>query len=261
MKKNHLRVAFIQYKIAENKPCQNSNVLLQQIRTCARKKNDLILLPEICLGGTQKAGERDEYAKIYKRFTQEIKKLCAQHKIWIYGSVLEKSNKDFFNTALLISPQGHIQARYRKIHLFCYEEEHKTFTAGQKPVMAHSPWGKTGLIICYDLRFPELARQLTIKGAKVLLICAQWPQGRREHWLALLKARAIENQIFVLACNRTGQKRDLHYSGDSCVISPWGEILLQLKKNQTTGICEIDLNEVEQVRKKYPFLRDLRLTV
>lgn len=252
-------MGFIQLKISESSPRQNFNILLKQIRMLIKKKPALIMLPEICLGGTQKQNERDSYANIYAEFTCQLKTLCQEQALWIYGSVLEKSRARFFNTALLISPQGRIKACYRKIHLFHHENEQHIFSAGKKTVLTQAPWGKTGLTICYDLRFPELLRKLTGLGLRVALVCAQWPEARRQHWLTLLQARAIENQVFVLACNRRGKKRDLAYSGDSCVISPWGEILLHLKKNQTRGICEIDLNEVERVRKKYPFLKDRRL--
>lgn len=260
MAKETLRVGFIQYQILENSPRQNSNVLMKQISALSQKKIHLVLLPEICIGGTLQKSERQNYANAYKILVKDLKKSAQKKSLWIYGSVIKKQNNCFYNTALLINPNGNIASRYRKIHLFRHENEHDVFSAGVSPTLTNTPWGKTGLLICYDLRFPELARQLTLKGAKILLVCAQWPKPRREHWLTLARARAIENQIFVIACNRTGKKNGLVYSGDSVVFSPWGERLMHLKKNQLTGICEIDLQRLGEVRKRYPFLKDVCLT-
>lgn len=259
MTKTGLKVGLIQYAIRDNKPRQNINALFKQIRTVLKKAPNLILLPEICIGGTTKKSEGTLYSEVHDECLQQLKLTAKKHHIWFYGSFFEKNNSLFYNTAHLVSPAGKVVASYPKIHLFRHEGEQKVFAAGHTPQIFSTPWGKAGLMICYDLRFPELARELTRRGAKVLLVTAQWPKIRREHWLALLKARAIENQVFVIACNRTGKKRDLVYSGDSVVISPWGETLMHLKQSQVTGICSVDLKQVDAVRKQYPFLQDMVL--
>lgn len=265
MKSKKIKVAVLQYQIDSAQPEKNVKKSLKLIQEISLKNPDLILLPEICIGAPLSKKWRYFYMLQYKLFLEALCLIAKQNKICFYGSFLEEMNpalspisqeaKKFFNSALFINQSGKIINRYNKIHLFALDGENKRFEAGKSSQVFTSPFGKVAPLICYDIRFPELLRKQTFAGAELALVCAQWPSSRRDHWTTLLKARAIENQIFVVACNRTGTKGNLSYSGDSCVISPWGEILLQLNEQKDYGICDINLSEIARIRKKFPFLK------
>ena len=120
-------------------------------------------------------------------------------------------------------------------------------------------WGAAGLAICYDLRFPELFRRYAVRDkAKLILICAEWPQARVNHWRALLQARAIENQCFVAATNSCGKTGGTVFGGNSMIIDPWGEIIAEAGADEALVTGEIDLSEVDRVRQTIPVFEDRR---
>lgn len=252
---SNVRIGFIQSAPLEDDPEGNAKTLLLSIRKLAVKKPDIILLPEFFLGGSRLIAFRPKLAAIYDHTLTELKILAKASGVGIFGSLLEKVGSKYYNTAVLIGPSGLELARYRKIHLFHHDDEHKLVSAGTAPVLVDTPWGKCALLICYDLRFPELLRGLTLQGAQFALICAQWPKARLDHWLTLIKARAIENQIFVFAVNRTGKKRDTQFPGFSCAVSPWGDSLLQMRQ-QKSGLCTLNLSEGTRIRERFPVLKD-----
>jgi predicted amidohydrolase len=253
-----LRVGFIQYQIGDEKKTANQKKLFVCLKKIVKKKPDLILLPEICIGGPTQKNQKNEVSLIYRALIDDLCSLAQKHHLWIYGSVFEKTAGKFYNTGLLINSAGKISARYQKNHLFRFEGEHKIFAAGKKPGLVKTPWGKMALLICYDIRFPELLRKMTLQGARISLVCAQWPASRTDHWITLLKARAIENQIFILACNRTGTKRGLTYNGNSCIITPWGELSYLMNAKKIMGTHTINLKLIDAIRTKYPFLQDAK---
>lgn len=257
MLKNHIKIAIMQNKIDFRNLQRTALVLEATLKQVRQKHPHLICLPEIFLGGALKPENRKIVAEFYEHFVKKLQILAKKNKFFFFGSILERSGKKFFNTAVLISNTGKISAIYHKHNLFRLLDEHKIYSQGKKPRLWNSPWGKIAPLICYDIRFPEFLRNLTLKGARFALVCAQWPSSRRDHWLTLLKARAIENQMFVIACNARGKKGKLSFVGDSCVISPWGKVLFQMKKDQEIGYFKIDLSLVENIRKKYPFLKDV----
>ncbi len=246
----------------------NKESLMRHTRRLMSHKPDLVLLPEVCLGGFAAKTPLKEVFTAYKELLNELKLLSLQNGVSFYGSAITKSGKKIFNTAFFITA-GEIKNTYNKLHLFRFNNEHKTFAAGKSVKVFETPWGKIAPLICYDLRFPELARSQTRRGAQMALVCAQWPDVRRDHWLTLIKARAIENQIFVLAVNRTGitkplgaqkkwlKNKAISFAGDSCVVSPWGEVLFSMGRRRQLGIYDLDLSALN-VRKHFPFLKDIR---
>ena len=253
--RSKVRIGFIQSAPLENDPEGNAKTLLSAIKKLAVKKPDLILIPEFFLGGSKPLAFRPKLAALYARTLDELKTLAKNYGVGIYGSLLEKVGPKYHNTAVLIGPKGEELARYRKIHLFQHDDEHKLVSAGATPVLVDTPWGSCALLICYDLRFPELLRSLTLQGAQFALVCAQWPTARADHWLTLIKARAIENQVFVFAVNRTGEKRGSPFPGLSSAVSPWGDSILQMRQ-QKSGLCFANLSEVTRIRKMFPVLKD-----
>lgn len=226
---------------------------------------DLVVLPEIFHAGFSMQPE--VFAEsLDGEVSQALANLAKQHSTNIVAGVAQRkvrSNCDgkqvnFFNTALAFNAQGEQVGSYAKQKLFSYASEDKTYTAGYKPEIIHITGEPFALFICYDLRFPELFREVANK-VKGFIVLANWPETRQAHWEALLKARAIENQCFVIGVNRIGQDGNgLHYRGGSSVISPMGELLLHADNNTEFSAVKIDLQEVEEVRKQFPFLKDMK---
>lgn len=203
---------------------------------------------------------------------EEFQSAAQQHSIHLLaGSILETNPVNPakpFNTSCLIAPSGEIIGKYRKIHLFdvdlprefTYRESDER-SAGDQPVVVETPVGKIGLSICYDVRFPELYRQLVGQGAEIVFVPAAFTmQTGRDHWHVLLRARAIENQVFTIAPAQTGAKLEgLVCYGRSLIINPWGTVLAQAEDGETVITAELNFDTLSSVRGKLPCLRHRRL--
>jgi predicted amidohydrolase len=174
------------------------------------------------------------------------------------------------NTSVSISPDGEVEGVYRKIHLFDVDlgsagggtfAESVSVAPGEERVVVSTPFGGVGLSICYDLRFPELYRELTARGARFITVPSAFtPHTGKDHWEVLLRARAIENQVFVIApaqCGRHSADRSSH--GHSLIVDPWGIVLAQLGDRPGVAVAECALDELERVRERLPALRHRRL--
>ncbi len=186
----------------------------------------------------------------------ELRALAASKGIFLYGSLITRKNDRFYNTAYLIDPSGRIAGEYDKIHLFGGMNEEKYFSAGERGVISDIRFGRVGLSVCYDLRFPELFRLYSTGGASLVLLCAEWPAARADHWDVLLKARAIENQLFVAAVNRVGSDDDTCFGGRSMVVDSWGRVVACGGGEEELVTTEIDLGMVDRVREEFPALKD-----
>ncbi len=236
------------------------------VAEAARRGSDLVLLPELWstaydleraaelasphVNGAGEGGEGNWFGRLAT--------MAQEHKVWIAGSTLEALDGRFYNCMTVYGPDGQLAAVYRKIHLFRLMQEERYLAPGPEAVCASLPWGKTGMAICYDLRFPELFRKYALSGAKLMLIPSEWPHPRKMHWRTLLRARAIENQCFVAACNRVGETNGSTFFGASAVIDPWGETLIEAGEAEALLTMRIDLNKVEAVRKRIPVFEDRR---
>lgn len=196
----------------------------------------------------------------------ELLQLSKDHGMVIVGSAVEPTGDDPFNTARVYDLGVEIGA-YRKMHMFSPNAENRHHAAGEHPLLVDSSVGKLGVIICYDLRFPELVRWYFHKGAEILVVPAQWPEARAQHWRTLLRARAIENELFVIGCNRTGNENSLKtdealpFPGDSRIIDPTGEVLASGAGADAPLIAEIELRKARLMRRILPIARDQRPTV
>jgi predicted amidohydrolase len=202
---------------------------------------------------------------------ESLREWAAEQDLWILGgSVALKSKRPgkLTNTSLLISPDGEIAARYDKIHLFDVnlsgdreyrESEH--IEAGKKPVVAETPWGKVGLSICYDLRFPELYRELAAQGAQVLFVPSAFTAFTgKAHWDTLTRARAIENQAFLMAPAQVGTPyagRETH--GHARIVDPWGRILAERPQGPGIVYAELNFGELDRIRREMPALEHRKL--
>lgn len=183
--------------------------------------------------------------------------LAKRYGMWfVGGSVLAKTTGGFANRAQVINPKGELVAIYDKIHLIRLMEEDKYFIRGKKRCLFDLDNIKAACVICYDIRFPELARRLALEGARILFVSSEWPKERIEHWRILLLARAIENQMYVVACNRCGSSAGTTFGGHSMIIDPWGSILYEAGEEEAFGTAEIDIAKVDEVRRFLPVFED-----
>lgn len=170
----------------------------------------------------------------------------------------ETHGEGIFNSSYIIDREGDIVARYDKVHRFRLMDEDKYLFPGTKAVTFELDGVPCGIIICYDLRFPEFVRKLALLGAKVLFVPAQWPKPREMHWKLLNIVRAIENQFFVVAVNRVGRDKSGEYPGMSMVVDPWGEELVEGSDRQEVLTTTLYLSRVDHAREKMPVFSDRR---
>ncbi|MFE7566717.1 carbon-nitrogen family hydrolase [Streptomyces sp. NPDC057539] len=165
-----------------------------------------------------------------------------------------------YNTSLVLSPAGELVRTYRKIHRFGFDKGEATLMgAGDELVTVRLPETTLGLATCYDLRFPELFRGLVDAGAETLVVPAGWPARRRAHWTLLARARAVENQAYVLACASAGTHAGVEQSGHSIVVDPWGEVLAEAGTDEEVLTVDLDPASVATTRERFPALKDRRL--
>ena len=173
------------------------------------------------------------------------------------GSIVERGEGGrLHNTSLLFDPTGTLVHTYRKVHLFGYgSREQELLTPGERT----GGHGLLALSTCYDLRFPELFRAQVDGGSQLFLVAAAWPLARLAHWQVLLRARALENQSFLLACNAAGRQGPVELAGRSAVIDPWGAVVAEAGAGPETLTVEIDPDLAVRARKEFPALADRRL--
>jgi predicted amidohydrolase len=252
---NTIRAAIIQFNVRRGDVEWNLATVKRHISALANQGAQFILLPEMWSTGF--ANERlKELSETTPTVLRNLSGLSKRLHVTIIGSLPEKREERIFNTAYVMDSDGSVAGVYRKIHLFSPTGEDRYFTPGRKAVVSKTSLGPIGLMICYDLRFPELCRSLVLGGATMVVVMAEWPAERVTHWEVLLKARAIENQVFILGVNRCGKDGDLVYAGHSRIVSPYGEVMARAGKRPATLSAAIDLSEVERVRKHIPCLQE-----
>jgi predicted amidohydrolase len=187
----------------------------------------------------------------------ELLDLSRELGLVIVGSMPEPNGGKPFNSIHLID-NGRLAGVYRKIHLFSLLDEDQFFSRGDRWLLAKTSVGTIGVIICYDLRFPELSRRLALEGAQILCVPAQWPKPRDGHWRALLLARAIENQLFVVSSNTCGIIGKLDFFGMSMIIGPQGEVLAEADRSEVEVIASLSMQDITDWRARIPCFEDRR---
>lgn len=253
-----VRVALAQFEITPGDTENNLAAGFSAIQNAVEKGCCLVQLPELWMSGYDLAN-----AVYHARFAEDqrakLQALSDSRSIVIGGSVITQHNDWFLNTYQLFVPNKRQPAQYSKIHLFRLLDEPTYFTGGDKLAIVDLPWGKVGLALCYDLRFPELIRAYADRGISCLLVAAQWGQKRSDHWRTLLRARAIENQFFVAGTNAIGAIFENYLAGYSAVIDPWGNVVAEARPDEPALlIADLDLAEVERVRQVVPSTSDRR---
>jgi predicted amidohydrolase len=194
---------------------------------------------------------------------QELGALSGRYGMVVVDSAVEQDGARLCNTAR-VWDHGKLLGSYRKIHLFSPNAEDRCLAAGEEALVVDTQVGRIGVMISYDVRFPELARHYFHRGAELLVVPAQWPEARSVHWRTLLRARAIENELFVVGCNRTGQEASLKgkdtmaFPGDSRIVDPMGDILAAGNGELGSVAAQIELRKVRSIRRILPVARDQR---
>ena len=223
---------------------------------------DIAVLPELWIPGAFDLPiAREVAAPLDSPVIDRIRGMAADTSTWVHaGSYAERlPDGRTFNTAVLIGPDGEIVATYRKRHLFGFATGERTLmSSGDGLVVAETPLGATGLATCYDLRFPEMFRDLVDAGAHTFLLASGWPTPRIAHWRVLARARAIEDQAWVVACNGVGSHADITLGGHSIVVDPRGDIVAEAGADETILYADIDPGAATEWRIAFPVLDDRR---
>jgi omega-amidase len=227
----------------------------------ARRGSALALFPELWYSGYDLEKWPRHAAPLGEGLFARLSALAREHHIALAGSALELKGGRPHNTFAFFDAEGECRAVYRKLHLFGPLGEDQWLSAGDSFTLMQGDWGPVGLSICYDLRFPEVARRYALQGARLWLLPAQWPARRIRHWQTLLRARAIENQMFVAAVNGVGQSGRETFGGLSAVIEPWGEPVAEAGASEILLTAEIDLDQADEARQRFAVLKDRRADV
>ncbi|MCI3920349.1 carbon-nitrogen family hydrolase [Paenibacillus sp. TRM 82003] len=256
-----MRVAVIQMDVTIGEPEMNRERVRARLQEAvsAEAKPDVIVLPEMWNTGYSLENVHDIADDNGEPTTSFVSAFAREHGVHVIaGSVANKTAGGVRNTIFAYDRSGGKSGEYSKLHLFRLMDEEKYLVQGDEPGLLSVDGADAGMMICYDIRFPELARRLALGGAKALFVPAQWPKPRLHHWRTLLQARAIENQMFVIACNRVGTSRGTEFFGHSMIISPWGEVIAEGGEEETILTAELDLAETDRVRGTIPVFQDRR---
>ena len=237
-------------------PIQQGNVeaslenLCSVLATACFSENTLVTLPELWATGFEYA-DFQNLAEQTPKILNELERKAAQNRIWFAGSLLDKqSTGKMYNSFFVVGPEG-IVGSYQKQHLFRLWQEDQYIAAGHEAQVIQTPFGPIAALVCYDLRFPALSQQQFFSGCKLLVVSAQWPKIRAEHWKILLQARAVENQAVVVACNGSGRLAVGELAGHSMIISPSGEILAQADEQPAVITSQIEIGDVSAARSRF----------
>ncbi|HHL34963.1 MAG TPA: D-glycero-beta-D-manno-heptose 1-phosphate adenylyltransferase [Desulfobulbaceae bacterium] len=247
------QVAFLQFEIATGDPAANFVTVERLLAKCQPPKGSLVVLPELWATGFA-VNDYTAMAAATPEILEKLEAICAGSGLVVAGSLLEPAGDDPrdkpWNTMFVVAGNG-VLGRYRKQHLFPLWQEEEVLSAGNRPAPIATPAADLGPLVCYDLRFGDLARHHASLGAPLLVVSAQWPESRVDHWRILLRARAIENQVFVVACNSCGRAGKTILAGHSMVIAPDGRILAEAG-NGEEGLCvPLDPTELLELRHRF----------
>jgi predicted amidohydrolase len=254
--------ACVQFDVRRGDVARNRSAAVAGLRQAAAQGARLAVLPELWTTSfVPEVG--DGLLAESLAAEQEVIDLSGELGLVIVGGGIEREGSATYNRALVID-SGAVLGRYRKVHLFSVNAEQRTMTAGDRPLIADTSVGRIGVVICYDLRFPELVRYYFYRHVEILVVTAQWPEARATHWRTLLRARAIENEMFVVGCNRTGHETSLKndellvFPGNSRIVDPMGEPLTTGTGDDGPVLAEIEKRKIQAMRRLLPLLKDRR---
>lgn len=247
----------IQFDVQKGDIQKNFETIEHQIKILSKDNVKLAVLPEMFTCSFDNQNLKD-HAQQTDQILSRLSALAKKEQIAISGSLPVQKDKQIFNTMVFIDTDGDQKGSYEKLHLFRLTKEDEFYAAGSAVGVADTSLGKIGMMICYDLRFPELARSMVLEDIQLLLVSAQWPAARVHHWQTLLTARAIENQLYVIGTNRIGSEDELVFSGASMIVDPWGRTIVQGDSDQIAFWGEINMEKIGEARATIPCMTDRR---
>ncbi|HUS14789.1 MAG TPA: carbon-nitrogen family hydrolase [Chloroflexia bacterium] len=248
-----LDVAVIQMEVCSGEVRKNCVRAEARIAEAVRHGAQAILLPELWTTGYNWPAMPGLAEPQDGETAGWLTQLAARCNVTLVsGSIAEARDGGIYNTSFIVTPEAGIVGAYSKQHLFPLLDEPRYMAVGADPSPVNTPLGRWGQLICFDIRFPEAARSLALAGAEILWVPSEWPHPRLEHWRTLLRARAIENQMFVVAANRCGQGDGNQWCGHSQIIDPWGTILAEAEEDETTLYAALNLDLIAEVRARIP---------
>lgn len=258
-----MKISCVQMDMEFCNPSENYKKAEKLVREAMSEKPDVVVLPEMWNTGFF---PHENLASLSDKNGEETKKIFgALSKAYgvniVAGSVANVKNEKVWNTAYIFSRSGECIAEYDKTHLFTPMNEDGFFEKGSHLCRFTLDGNSCGIIICYDIRFPELTRSLTLDGLDFLFVVAQWPDIRIPHLVTLSRARAIENQMFVVTCNSCGKAGATTYGGNSVIFDPWGELLAQAGADEETISAECDISILSGIRQSINVFRDRRAEI
>ncbi len=255
-----MKTAILQMPIQLGDFRANLDTLQHMLASAMEQRPDVVLLPELWDVGYYPHPISEHADPNGERICKVLAELAAKYQVNIVGgSAAIRINDNVFNTCYVFNRSGQLAASYDKTHLFAPGGEKFDFTPGDRLVTYTLDGIKCATLICYDIRFPEAARSLALQDIAVLFVPAAWPASRIMHWNTLLRARAIENEIFLVAANGTGELDDaMHLGGHSQIIDPWGEILATSEDEEATLQANLKIAIRSQIRDSIDVFTDRR---
>jgi omega-amidase len=252
-----MKVGLAQMNMVWERKEENILKAEQMIKKAAQEQIDYFIFPEMSLTGfsmnTVLIGESNSESQSVQIFSE----FCRKYNLVLGIGYVERGIDKAYNRFAVINSLGEVIANYAKIHPFSYGEESNYYIGGDKIEYCKVKDFTTSPFICYDLRFPEIF-QIASKKAQLISVAANWPIERREHWITLLRARAIENQCYIAGVNRVGEGNKISYGGDSMIINPYGEVISLNVEGEGLVSAEIDINAVMKYRENFRLKEDRR---
>lgn len=259
-RRDKLEVALVEFDVRPGDVALNEATVSKMLDECAACGAELVVLPELWNTGYDLARLPELAQDMQGSSSRLLADKAREYGMYIFGgTIAEKRGGAFYNTALVYNDKGELIKKYRKIHLFPNGlKEDKYFTPGDEWGLVDTPWGRFGIAVCYDLRFPATIQNLALRGANTIIVPAQWPTIRADHWLLLAQARAVENQVFLLGCNRIGRDASGRYSGRSVAVDALGQVLCGGFDDDKPGIffATLDYSNMEKIRTAIPVYDD-----
>ncbi|KUP09501.1 hydrolase [Bacillus coahuilensis m2-6] len=254
------KVACIQMDISFGDPVKNRETVTKAFQKLFREeKVDVVVLPELWTTGydlsrIHEIGDKD--GREVDSFLSTLAKTYSTNIVG--GSFANITDDGVLNTLRVYDSKGTIIHEYSKVHLFQLMNEHQYLTPGSEGGNFSLSNFKSAVSICYDIRFPEWIRKSVLNGAEVVYVVAEWPDERLHHWKTILTARAIENQCYIVACNRVGSDPATLFGGHSMVIDPWGKIVAEASQQEEVLLAKIYPEKVKEIRSRIPIFQDRR---
>ena len=265
--KKEFKLALCQLKVIDDK---NSNIkkAIEMIESSAKNDADIVILPEMfnCPYDNSKFIEYAENQEQSKTLNAISKTAKENNILIVAGSIPELDNNKIYNSCFIFNDSGEIIGKYRKMHLFDLEtpqvkfKESDVLSAGNKIGIFESEFTKIGVVICYDMRFPELIRLIALKGVQLVIVPGNFNMiTGPAHWKLLIRSRSVDNQIFMAAAS-TARNEELSYVsyGHSMITGPWGNIIAKADENESILYATIDLDEIKKIRKELPLYKNRR---